>query len=118
MTADYDVAVRDHRIDLLYIEGTLAALVEMIDQGDRLLIENLAVSPGYQRRGLGTSLLAHAEEVAASLGRDRIWLYTNRRFDGNVELYRRNGYRIDSEESIDGGLVRINMSKVVMLGAK
>ncbi len=113
MTADYDVVVRDHRVDLLYIGGRLAALIEMIDQGDRLLIENLAVAPGYQRHGLGTRLLAHAEEVAAALGHDRIGLYTNQRFEGNVALYSRTGYRIDSEEPIDGGLVRVNMSKTL-----
>jgi ribosomal protein S18 acetylase RimI-like enzyme len=111
MGADYDVAVRDHRVDLLYLDGECAALIETIDQGDRLLIENLAVSPGFQRRGLGTSLLAHAEAVAGALGYDRIWLYTNTRFEGNAELYSRVGYRIDSEEDIGGGLVRINMSK-------
>jgi ribosomal protein S18 acetylase RimI-like enzyme len=117
MGADYEAAVRNHRVDLLYIDGTLAALIEMIDQGDRLLIENLAVSPGYQRRGLGTSLLAHAEAVAAALGYDRLWLYTNTRFDGNIALYSRTGYRIDSEEGIGGGLVRVNMSKTVAPGA-
>ena len=37
MTADYDIAVRDHRIDLLEIDGTLAGLIEMIDELDHLL---------------------------------------------------------------------------------
>jgi ribosomal protein S18 acetylase RimI-like enzyme len=113
MTADYDVAVRDHRVDLLYLAGELAALIVMVDQGDRLLIENLAVAPGHQRRGLGTRLLAHAEAVTAALGHERIWLYTNTRFDGNIALYSRVGYRIDSEEDIGGGLIRVNMSKAL-----
>ncbi len=119
MGADYDAAVRNHRVDLLYVGGTLAALIEMIDQGDRLLVENLAVSPGYQRRGLGTRLLAHAEAVAASLGYGRhLALHKHPDFDGNAELYARVGYRIDSEEDIGGGLVRINMSKTVAIAAK
>jgi GNAT superfamily N-acetyltransferase len=113
MAADYEVAVRDHRIDMLYIDGGLAALIETIDQGDRLLIENLAVSPDHQRRGLGTRLLAHAEAVAAALGHELIWLYTNRRFEGNVALYNRVGYRVDSEEPNADGLVRVNMSKLL-----
>jgi len=111
MAADYEAAVRNHRIDLLYVDGALAALIETIDQGHRLLIENLAVSPAHQRRGLGSKLVAHAEEIAAALGHDEVWLYTNRRFEGNVELYSRLGYRIDSEEPIDGGMLRTNMSK-------
>jgi GNAT superfamily N-acetyltransferase len=117
MGADYDAAVRNHRIDLLYVDGALAALIETVDEGDQLLIMNLAVSPAYQRRGFGSRLMAHAEQVAASLGRNRIWLYTNRRFEGNVELYSRLGYRVDSEEEIAGGLVRTNMSKTVAPGS-
>ena len=117
MGADYAAAVRDHRIDMLYVSGELAALIETIDQGDQLLVENLAVSPSFQRRGVGTRLMAHAEAVAASLGYDHIWLYTNRRFAGNVELYSRLGYRIDSEEEIGDGSVRVNMSKRLAVGS-
>jgi len=113
MSADYCAAVRSNRFDLLYIDGTLAALIETIDQGDRLLIENVAVSPDFQRRGLGSRLMLHAEEIARALGRGRIWLYTNRRFTGNVELYAALGYEVDSEEPIDAGMMRTNMSKRV-----
>ena len=115
MGADYEAAVRNHRIDLLYIDGALAALIEMIDQGKRLLIENLAVSPACQRRGLGSKLMAHAEEVAASLGYREMRLYTNRRFEGNVELYSRLGYCIDSEEQIGDDMIRTNLSKRIPL---
>ncbi len=68
MTADYDEAVRKNRFDLLYVEGKLAALIETIAQADGLLIENVAVSPFFQGRGLGRKLIAHAERLAASLG--------------------------------------------------
>ena len=111
MSADCEIAIQNNRFDLLYIDGTLAALIETIDQGDSLLIENVAVAPAFQRRGLGSKLMRHAEEVARSLGYDRIWLYTNRRFAGNIELYTSLGYGVDTEEPIDAGMVRTNMSK-------
>ena len=38
MTADYAEAVRKHRFDLLYSQGTLAALIETNPQSDHLLI--------------------------------------------------------------------------------
>ena len=44
------------------------------------------------------------------VGHDRIRLYTNQRFEENIRLYSRLGYRIDSEEPI-GDAVRVNMSK-------
>ena len=38
MTADYAEAVRSHRIDLLYVDGKLAALIETIPGAGHLLI--------------------------------------------------------------------------------
>ncbi|MFK0164838.1 GNAT family N-acetyltransferase [Rhizobium sp. NPDC090279] len=110
MTADYAEAVRKHRIDLLEAEGELAALIEMVPDADHLLIENIAVLPRHQGRGIGKALLAHAEQVAASLGVTDIRLYTNRRFVENVQLYLRNGYAIDREEPLKDGFL-VHMSK-------
>jgi ribosomal protein S18 acetylase RimI-like enzyme len=110
MTADYEAAVRNHRIDLLYVDGELAALIEMIPQADHLLIENVAVAPARQGKGLGHELLAHAEQVAAALGYSETRLYTNQLMAENVRLYRKLGYRIDREEPIADGF-RVHMSK-------
>ena len=57
MTADYDVAVRDHIVDLLYVDATLAALIEMHPETDHLLIVNVAVSPQCQGRGYAAPCL-------------------------------------------------------------
>jgi ribosomal protein S18 acetylase RimI-like enzyme len=113
MGADYEAAIREHRFDLLYVDGVLAALLETVDEGGQLLIENVAVSPRFQRRGLGSKLMAHAEQIAVALGHDRIRLYTNKRFAGNVELYRKLGFNVDGEEDIGGGTVRVDMSKTL-----
>jgi len=110
MVADYDAAVLEHRFDLLYVDGVLSALIETVDEADQLLIENVAVAPPYQGRGLGRRLLAHAEEMAASLGYGRIRLYTNKRFAENVRLYGRIGYRVDREEAVGEATV-VHMSK-------
>jgi GNAT superfamily N-acetyltransferase len=110
MLANYAEAAEKHRIDLLYLAGELAALIEMIPQAGHLLIENVAVAPALQRRGLGGKLLAHAEGVAASLGYGEIRLYTNERFVGNEQLYGKLGYRIDRKEEFRGSM-RVHMSK-------
>ena len=59
MTADYDEAVARHRFDLPHVDGVLAALIETICEPDHLLVENVAVSPSFQGRGLGRRLMAH-----------------------------------------------------------
>ncbi len=110
MTANYEEAVTRHRFDLLYVDGSLAALIETIREPDHLLVENVAVSPAFQGRGLGRKLMAHAETLAREQGFDTIRLYTNQRFVENIELYRKLGYRIDREEPVPVGVVT-HMSK-------
>lgn len=110
MTADYVEAVKKHRIDLLYLDGKLADLIEMIPETDHLLIENVAVSPTFQGGGLGRKLLTHAEQVAAFLGLLEIKLYTNKLFVENVQLYTKFGYGVDWEEVWTGGVI-VHISK-------
>ena len=110
MTADFDAAIRDHRVDLLCDGERVVALIETIAEPAALMIENVAVSSVYQGRGLGRRLIAHAERLAAAMGYGEIRLYTNARFADNVALYRRLGYAITREEPFCGGRVA-HMSK-------
>jgi ribosomal protein S18 acetylase RimI-like enzyme len=110
MTADYDQAVREHMIDLLFVDAELTALIETARKADHLLIENVAVSPAFQGRGYGGFLLDHAEHLAASLGLPELRLYTNKQFAANIAIYRRRGYTIDREEAFWGGFI-VHMSK-------
>ncbi len=80
MLADYGLAIRNHLIDLLYLDDELLALIETIPEADHLLIENLAVSPKFQGKGYGRELMAHAERLANSRGYGVIRLYTNKLF--------------------------------------
>ena len=111
MTADYDAAVQSHRFDLAYLGGDFVALIETVDEGETLLVENVAVAPAHQGQGLGTRLLALAEEMARAQGKQRLRLYTNQRWAENIRLYLRLGYMIDSEETWAPGRTRVNMSK-------
>ncbi len=112
MTADYEAAVRLHRFDLLLNHGLLAAVIETIDEGSQLLIENLAVAPRFQRQGFGRLLIAHVEGLAKTLGKTRIRLYTNHRFTENIRLYERLGYVVDREEDVGVAIV-VHMSKAL-----
>jgi GNAT superfamily N-acetyltransferase len=110
MTADYAAALAHHRVDLLHVDGSLAALIETIREADHLLVENVAVLPAFQGRGLGRRLMTHAEDLARTEGLGEIRLYTNQRFAENVALYRRLGYVVDREEDVGVG-VAVHMSK-------
>ena len=110
MQADYDLAVQNHIIDLVRQTNTLVALIETIANDDHLLIENVAVSPAHQGRGYGRLLMAHAEQLARSMGYRQIRLYTNKMFVENIRLYSHLGYEIDREEAFRGGFL-VHMHK-------
>jgi len=104
MTADYTLAVRTRRFDLLEREGQLIALIETILYPDHLWVENLAVSPKHQGQGLGQRMMAHAECIGRMLGHTEIKLVTSPAFTGNVDFYRRRGFAIEREEPFRGGV--------------
>ena len=98
MQADYDAAIRDHRFDLVEEAGQLIALIETEARPDHFWIENIAVLPEAQGRGLGRQLLAHAEVLARAAGFTELRLLTNGRMTSNRALYRSVGYIQTAEE--------------------
>ena len=112
MGADYEAAVRLHRFDVLEAEGVLAALLETIPAADHLLVENLAVAPAFQRRGLGRRLMAQAEHLARAAGLSQVRLYTNARFTENIRLYASLGYAETGREALPVG-VAVHMAKTL-----
>ena len=67
-------------------------------RGDKLHLRSLAVDPVWQRQGIGRALLAHAIDLARSLGASRLSLYTVVE-TGNVIIFERLGFRVVSTES-------------------
>jgi GNAT superfamily N-acetyltransferase len=115
MTADYDRAVVDHIIDLWEENGELLALIEIVRGSGHLSIENIAVRPDQQGKGLGSKLLDHAERLALSLGLDELRLYTNAAFASNLSFYSRRGYQEYQRGSRLPGSVTIFMRKRIKL---
>ncbi len=113
MKADYDRAVRDHEVDLLYADGDLVGLIEVFSTTDHLCIENIAVIPHHQGRGLGHHLLTHAEEKAEKANVRELRLLTNQAFAANIRLYEAVGFRIDRTEPFSGGGTTVYMSKTI-----
>lgn len=111
MTANYDLAVVEHIIDLWEEEGQLLALIEVIPAANHLLVENIAVRPDQQGKGIGDQLLRHAEGLARSLGFAEIQLYTNAAFASNLAFYSRRGYREFLRETMVPGSMTVHMMK-------
>ncbi len=117
MTADYDRAVLEHDFDLAFAAGALAGLAETELRADHLWIENLAVAPEAQGRGLGRLLLARAETRALSAGRGEIRLLTNSAMLANIALYEHLGYVRTHVEPYAGGSI-VHMARTLRGGQR
>ncbi|MGV8855906.1 MAG: GNAT family N-acetyltransferase [Devosia sp.] len=113
MKVDYAEALRLHRLDLLLVQGALAGVIETLQHPDHLWIENLAVHPDWQGRGLGRRLLAHAEELARAAACPQVRLLTNAAFASNVALYQTAGFRLDRSEPFHLGGITLYMRKAL-----
>jgi GNAT superfamily N-acetyltransferase len=101
LAADYGELIAQGRVHVLE-NGEIDALIVLEALDSVLLVENVAVRPDRQGRGLGRRLMAFAEFRARSLGLSALRLYTNEKMTSNIGLYASLGYRETDREAIDG----------------
>jgi GNAT superfamily N-acetyltransferase len=75
-----------------------------------LLLENVAVAPEHQRRGIGRALIGFAEDRARDVDLPEVTLYTNEQMIENLALYPRLGYDESGRRS-DEGFARVFFRK-------
>lgn len=112
MTADYARAVREGRVWVAVDNGVLVGLAVLVPQQDHLLLENIAVSPAVQGQGVGSRLLALAEDLARKHGLCDVRLYTNEAMTENLAYYPRRGYR-ETHRAEQNGFRRVFFRKDV-----
>ena len=88
----------------------LTAVLTLYPREGYLLIENIAVHPGAQGRGLGRVLMSFAEQQAARRGLTRMALVTHEIMTENQAIYARLGYT-EVERRAEDGYRRIYMEK-------
>jgi len=102
MTADYAAAVRSGLAWVAVRGDEIVGLLVLVVKPDHLLLENVAVRPSAQGRGVGARLLAFAEDQARGIGRDEIRLYTNEAMTENLAYYPKHGYTETHRAEQDG----------------
>ena len=110
VTADHAGLVAAGRTSVVEADGEVAGVIVLIPGSDHLVVENVAVSPRMQGRGLGRELMAFAERRAAELGMAELRLYTNQLMTENIALYPALGYT-ETGRRVEDGFARIYFSK-------
>lgn len=101
LVADYGDLIARGRVHVLE-NGEVDALIVLEPLDGELLVENVAVRPDRQGRGLGRRLMAFAEFRARTLDLPALRLYTNEKMTSNMGMYESLGYRESGREEIDG----------------
>jgi GNAT superfamily N-acetyltransferase len=94
----------------VFVIGPADGLIVLVPEDGVLLVDNVAVRPSLQGRGIGRSLLAFAERRARLLGLPALRLYTNEKMTSNISLYRSLGYRETGRE-LRAGRHTVHMRK-------
>jgi ribosomal protein S18 acetylase RimI-like enzyme len=102
MTADYASAVRSGQAWVAVDGGEIAGYIILAARPGHLLLENVAVRPAAQGRGIGTRLLEFAEDRARGLQLSEIRLYTHETMTENQAFYARRGYAETHRAGQDG----------------
>jgi ribosomal protein S18 acetylase RimI-like enzyme len=92
MNADYEQVLRDDDVLLAFDDTELVGVLVLSRHDDAFYVENVAVAPSWQKRGVGRMLLTYAEDAARRAGFAAVTLYTNVGMTENQALYRRIGY--------------------------
>lgn len=103
MTDDYAAVVRDHRVIVAERGGEVAGFIVLRVTGEGFLVDNVAVHPRHQGRGVGRVLLELAEREARDAGFDSLYLYTHELMSENLALYARIGYSEYDRRSFGAG---------------
>lgn len=109
MLDDYDAVIRQHTVFVAECEAIVAVLV-LIRTPAGILLDNVAVHPGYQGKGLGKRLIRLAESEARARGYDKLELYTHECMSENIEMYESLGYT-ETQRKREHGYDRVYLQK-------
>lgn len=112
MTADYPALIAAGAVWVAQERGAIVGVLVLHPQPPALLVENVAVVPGRQGRGLGRELMRFAEEEARRAGLSEIVLYTNEKMTENLGFYPSLGY-VETGRGEQDGFARVFFRKYV-----
>ena len=106
MVADFEAQIGAGKLHVVELEGEVAGFVVFYPRGDHLHVENVAVLPSAQGKGIGKALLGFAEDEARRLGLPAVELYTNVKMVENQAFYPALGY-LETDRREEDGFSRV-----------
>jgi len=93
--------------------GRILGYAILIKSENRWLLDNIAVDPEVQRRGVGSALIAHCEGVLRTRQAKAYEIYTNVIMTKNIEWYAAIGF-VETGRRLEDGFSRVYFQKDLM----
>jgi len=105
---DYSRQILDEQ--LWVIGSPVLGVICLVEMGDGLEIENIAVHPSAQGKGIGRNLMEFAERRGRELNKGRLTLRTDEVMVENQAIYTHLGFT-ETRRAIEHGYRRVFMEK-------
>jgi GNAT superfamily N-acetyltransferase len=112
MCDDYARRIADQTVWVLIASGDIAGILVLLEENDHVLLDNVAVEPRHQGKGIGRALIDFAEQEARRRGHTEIRLYTHQAMHENIALYPRLGYE-ETGRGEQAGFARVFFRKML-----
>ncbi len=111
LDTDYAASIARNEVHLsLTPDGEVDGLILFRAEPPVMHLDNVAVPPAGQGKGIGGRLIAFCEGEARRLGCTSVELYTNQMLLRNIAIYLRLGYEV-TDRRLDEGFHRIFFRK-------
>lgn len=92
MLENYAEVIQQRQVSVANLGGEIAGVLVLATTEEGFLLDNIAVHPSCQKKGVGKALLEFAESEARGRGFTSIYLYTHEKMTENRSLYAKIGY--------------------------
>jgi ribosomal protein S18 acetylase RimI-like enzyme len=113
MIADFESSIDRGELFVSVEADQVCGYVVFYPTGRYMHLENVAVAPAYQGRGVGGALIAFVERQSAEQGLAGVELYTNEKMTENQRLYPALGYR-EQGRATEAGFNRVYYRKELL----
>ncbi len=107
MDADYAALIDAGRVHVAELpsggHANVAGVLVLVREDEAMLVENVAVHPRFQGRGIGRALMSFADAEARRRRLPAVRLFTHETMSGNIALYTSLGYVETDRQPIGHG---------------
>jgi ribosomal protein S18 acetylase RimI-like enzyme len=115
MVANFAQEIAAGHVVVIHSGGTVAGYMIAWPETDTYFIDNIAVDPARQGKGLGRRLIEHAVGEARRFQLPSIRLYTNVAMTENLSMYAHLGF-VETHRATEKGFHRVYLRLTVLVG--